>query len=325
MPPPPSSLLSAATLSFIGFPCKAFLNLTTQGYHVHGSQHLLKALAQRNDAIDVAEAGDADGVVEIDGEKPFRRGIITVCNHNSVVDDPMMWSFLPTSNFFPLASPQTTCLNTRWTLGASDIMFTSAPTAKFFTAGQVIETVRGGGIYQKAVDTAIQRVEEGAWVHIFPEGKVNQKFSHPAGGLLRFKWGVGRIIMDSRVMPEIVPIWISGFDQIMDEHRGFPRFVPRGGAKVSVTIGESIRPQVEAVVNAHRAQGAKPSGPTHVDGDAAAHDADRETRIQITQMLQDAVQALGEKVETAEGRFERGEWSQSRARVEEPVEEKAKA
>lgn len=103
----------------------------------------------------------------------------------------------------------------------------------------------------------------------------------------------------------------------MDEHRGFPRFVPRPGAKVSVTIGESIRPQVEAVVNAHRAQGAQPTGPTHVEGDA--HDGDRETRIKITQMLQDAVQALGEKVETYEGRFERGEWTQSR-----PIEAKSK-
>jgi monolysocardiolipin acyltransferase len=33
---------------------------------------------------------------------------------------------------------------------------------------------------------------------------------NPQGGLFRFKWGVGRIIMDSKVMPEIIPIWISG-------------------------------------------------------------------------------------------------------------------
>jgi monolysocardiolipin acyltransferase len=33
---------------------------------------------------------------------------------------------------------------------------------------------------------------------------------NPPGGLFRFKWGVGRIVMDSEVMPEIIPIWISG-------------------------------------------------------------------------------------------------------------------
>lgn len=43
-------------------------------------------------------------------------------------------------------------------------MFTSPLLAKFFTLGQVIETVRGGGIYQPAVDEAIKRVEQGSWV-----------------------------------------------------------------------------------------------------------------------------------------------------------------
>lgn len=47
-------------------------------------------------------------------------------------------------------------------------------------------------------------------IHIFPEGKVNQHKMNPAGGLFRFKWGVGRIIMDSKIMPEIIPMWISG-------------------------------------------------------------------------------------------------------------------
>jgi len=69
-------------------------------------------------------------------------------------------------------------------------MFTSPPLSKFFSNGQVIETVRGGGIYQPAVDTAIKRIEQGGWIHIFPEGKVNQSKSNPAGGLHRFKWGV---------------------------------------------------------------------------------------------------------------------------------------
>lgn len=26
----------------------------------------------------------------------------------------------------------------------------------------------------------------------------------------RFKWGVGRIVMDAEEVPEIIPIWISG-------------------------------------------------------------------------------------------------------------------
>jgi monolysocardiolipin acyltransferase len=60
----------------------------------------------------------------------------------------------------------------------------------FFTAGQVIETVRGGGIYQPAVDKAVQLLQNGEWIHIFPEGRVNQESINPEGGLLPFKWGM---------------------------------------------------------------------------------------------------------------------------------------
>ena len=81
----------------------------------------------------------------------------------------------------------------------------------FFRYGQVIETFRGKGIFQPAIDTAIEKLNRGEWVsisaslfqyssftrykiHLFGEGKVNQDsgdFGNPnAGRLLRFKWGM---------------------------------------------------------------------------------------------------------------------------------------
>jgi monolysocardiolipin acyltransferase len=87
-------------------------------------------------------------------------------------------------------------------IAARDIMFTNSAFSKFFELGQVISTERGGGIFQPAIDQAIQLLQNGEWVsahqrlqvspqiHIFPEGKVNQKSSNPEGGLLRFKWGM---------------------------------------------------------------------------------------------------------------------------------------
>jgi hypothetical protein len=52
---------------------------------------------------------------------------------------------------------------------------------------------------------------------------VNQPKFNPEGGLFRFKWGVGRIIMDSKIMPDIIPIWISGESfattQVMEAER----------------------------------------------------------------------------------------------------------
>lgn len=36
--------------------------------------------------------------------------------------------------------------------------------SKFFSLGQVIETVRGGGVFQPAIDDAIKKLGQGEWV-----------------------------------------------------------------------------------------------------------------------------------------------------------------
>ena len=73
-----------------------------------------------------------------------------------------------------------------------------------------------------------------AWVHIFPEGKIHQ---HPNKEMLYFKWGVSRLILEADICPDVVPVWIEGFDQIMNENRTFPRWLPRWGNDISVTFG----------------------------------------------------------------------------------------
>jgi monolysocardiolipin acyltransferase len=76
-----------------------------------------------------------------------------------------------------------------------------------------------------------------AWVHIFPEGMIHQSEDR----IMRyFKWGVSRLILESEPMPDIVPIFIEGFDDIMHETRTFPRFIPRPFKNVRVTFGEKL-------------------------------------------------------------------------------------
>lgn len=60
-----------------------------------------------------------------------------------------------------------------------------------------------------------------------------------------FKWGVARLILEANECPDIVPMWIEGFDQIMHESREFPRFLPRLGKEVSVTFGSKVDSEAE--------------------------------------------------------------------------------
>lgn len=74
-------------------------------------------------------------------------------------------------------------------------------------------------------------------MHIFPEGAVN--LSHSTM-MRRFKWGISRLVLEAPVTPIVLPIWLTGFDQIMPEPRMHPRWVPRLGADISVSFGKPV-------------------------------------------------------------------------------------
>lgn len=73
----------------------------------------------------------------------------------------------------------------RWLPGAKDVCCRSKKTSLFFQLGRVIPVVRGDGVYQQGMDFLVQRLNEGDWVHVYPEGKVNT-----TKDFMRLKWGV---------------------------------------------------------------------------------------------------------------------------------------
>ncbi|KAI0367928.1 acyltransferase-domain-containing protein [Pilatotrama ljubarskyi] len=212
-------LLSKITVSIVGLGSKALMNVGfCSSVTVNGLENLLDALKSE--------------------ERNRGRGIVTMSNHISTLDDPVAWGVLPAPFYRDSRM-------TRWTLGASDIMFTNPVFSAFFRYGQVIETFRGKGIFQPAIDTAIEKLNHGEWIHLFGEGKVNQTSSDPnhpdAARLLRFKWGIGRIMMEAQKPPVIIPMWLTGFDKLMPEGRPFPyNYLPKPGAELSITVGEPV-------------------------------------------------------------------------------------
>ncbi|BGP36514.1 Lyso-phosphatidylcholine acyltransferase [Rhodotorula kratochvilovae] len=223
------------------------------------------------------------------------RGVLTVANHVSVVDEPFMWGSLPLRTFL---DPR----RVRWTLGASDVMFNGKSDRWFFEKGQVIETFRGKGIYQKAIDESAKKLDQGKWVHIFPEGRIKQEDLH---NLRRFKWGISRMLMECERVPLIVPVWIKGFQEVMDEPRVWPNYLPRRNKDVTILFGEPMNPLVEPLLAAYKARfpvSWRPGTydrPVGMDLEDEPHEL-AAMRSEMAEVMRQGLMRLGERVEEVE-------------------------
>ncbi|KAF2086432.1 hypothetical protein K490DRAFT_44105 [Saccharata proteae CBS 121410] len=131
---------SATIMAATGLLCRGFLR-GLSNLEVRGQDRFLELLDQRRD---------------VGGRE---RGLITVANHVSVLDDPLIWGSLPLRYMF---TPD----NLRWSLASHDLAFTNKVLSTFFNFGQTLPTHRlahspYGGLFQPTITQAIRLLSRG--------------------------------------------------------------------------------------------------------------------------------------------------------------------
>ncbi|CAG2192183.1 TAZ [Mytilus edulis] len=211
-------------------------------YKIHNKERLYKCLYDREE----------------------KRGLVTVSNHDSCMDDPMLWGCLKWRNTVQPAK-------VRWITAANDICFTKWSHALFFSLGRVVPIIRGDGVYQRSMDFIIEKINNGDWTHIFPEGRVNIDKS-----FIRFKWGVGRLVAEAKKIPIVLPMYHVGMDDILPNNKPY---VPRIRKKVTLLIGQPMEFTEDVELMRHMKK-----TPTEI-------------RKYITDKIQDEIYKLKEKAE----------------------------
>ena len=184
-----------------------------------------------------------------------RRPLITISNHSSCLDDPLIWG--------PLI-PMKWQLNSgrhRWSAAAQEICFTNPLYSLFFSLGKTFPIIRGKGIYQPAMDFALELLGNGQWLHFFPEGKVvepkksepmvesrlqtdvnvSENIDYQLSPSYELKWGLARLILDHVFSDhtckevEVLPFYHLGMEDILPTKEPY---IPRVSKRTTFYIRE---------------------------------------------------------------------------------------
>lgn len=172
-------------------------------------------------------------------------GLITFGNHQCFIDDSFVWTDLPYS--FHLKWSQH-----RWVLGSADVCFHKflhQPIKQrliewFFCAGKTVPVTHGDGIYQPGIDWAVERLQMGDWVNLYPEGQVNKY-----NDWMRFYWGIGRMVYEAP-KTKILPFFHLGLNEVYPPVGPHERTF-RSDKAITMLWGEPI--SFENEIEAHKA------------------------------------------------------------------------
>ena len=175
--------------------------------------------------------------------RKIRAPLITLSNHISCIDDPVLWGALLPFSYYYFKTD-----SVRWSAAAVDICFSKPWHSTFFALGKTFPIIRGVGLEQPAMDYASALLRHNEWLHLFPEGRVmrdqDQKMISNRDRGYIFKWGAAKLILDHFKHPghsigseiRILPFYHLGMDKILPIGRPY---LPRFGHKMTIYIRSS--------------------------------------------------------------------------------------
>jgi monolysocardiolipin acyltransferase len=125
--------------------------------------------------------------------------------------------------------------------------------ASIFSGGNVIPLNRSGSHDQVLFKRFHEKLDQGAWCHVFAEGRVWQswRFELNEEKLGKFKFGIGKLVAHSKEAPLVLPIYHKGLDLVLPEKeltgnaklrlRSSPSaMMPKIGNNIDMYIGDPI-------------------------------------------------------------------------------------
>lgn len=172
---------------------------------------------------------ELERIIHDQDRRERKQGLITVMNHVTPIDDPAAIAVFLTPADLTIHARD----RVRWTMCAKDRCFRNPVVSKLLSWGKVIPVERGKGIHQPAMDHAVELLEDGDWINVFPEGKRTRtgKLNTP------LRAGVGRLVADPRVPPVVVPVIHRGIDQVLPRGSWVPL---TQGKPMTIHVGEPM-------------------------------------------------------------------------------------
>ena len=224
----------SVTIGTVGPVCRLFVRGANH-LHVHDGHHLERSLA-----------------------RPAGTGLLSVCNHIATIDDPhllaavvparlllrgaaeMRWAVCGDALRPQLPPSPADALTPPPPVSGHDVCFREGSMLKKWAeASKALPIVRGAGIWQKELDTIIAKLQQGDWVHYFPEGKIRQD-----GRIHPFRRGVGRLVasVEEPQRLQVLPFYHVGLDRVQPTTPGSTSILsrPQLGTHIHVIFGEPV-------------------------------------------------------------------------------------